>query len=143
HKTHPRASPASARGLIDGKLVVRGRSGPGAYREGSGEVFVRHAEVWRLPLVFLIFEVLNLAPDENVFHDGRLRFYLSGNTLTFQQIDLQGRALSFVGNGTMNTNDRQLDILLLARSPVRIRLPVVTDVLELFAREIMEVRVRG
>ena len=104
---------------------------------------VRHAEVWRMPIVFLIFQVLNLTPDENVFHDGWLKFDLSHESLIFRKIDLQGKALSFIGSGTMSLKDKALDLTLLARSPVRIRIPLLTDALELFSREIMEVRVGG
>jgi hypothetical protein len=137
------AESAAASGTIDGSLILRGKTGSGAYREGSGEVFVRHAQVWRLPLLFLIFQVLNLTPDENVFHDGWLRFDVSGDTVRFHRILLQGRALSFIGEGTMDISSRALDVTLLARSPVRLHLPLLTDLLELFAREFMEVKVSG
>ncbi|HUN82549.1 MAG TPA: hypothetical protein VMV81_13680 [Phycisphaerae bacterium] len=131
------------RGSIDGNIILQGRTGVHGYREGAGELMVRHAEVWRMPIVFLIFQVLNLTPDENVFHDGWLKFDLSHESLIFRKIDLQGKALSFIGSGTMSLKDKALDLTLLARSPVRIRIPLLTDALELFSREIMEVRVGG
>lgn len=133
----------NATGDIYGNLILRGRGGKDAYREGAGEVYVRSAQVWKLPLVFAIFQVLNLTPDENVFHDGRLKFFLSKNTLTLQSIDLQGRAVSFVGGGTMNLATRGLDVTLLAGSPVRLRVPFLTELLEGASREFMEVRLRG
>lgn len=133
----------NATGDIYGNLILRGRGGKDAYREGAGEVYVRSAQVWKLPLVFAIFQVLNLTPDENVFHDGRLKFFLSKDTLTLQAIDLQGRAVSFVGGGTMNLATRELDVTLLAGSPVRLRVPFLTDLLEGASREFMEVRLRG
>jgi hypothetical protein len=96
-----------------------------------------------MPIIFLIFQVLNLTPDENVFHDGWLTFDLSKDAIDFRKIDLQGKALSFIGRGKMELPGKTLDITLLARSPVRIRIPLLTDALELFSREIMEVRVSG
>ncbi|QOJ03355.1 MAG: AsmA-like C-terminal domain-containing protein [Planctomycetia bacterium] len=138
-----RSDMLQARGDIYGNLILRGRGGTAAYREGAGELYVRSAQIWKLPLLFAIFQVLNLTPDENVFHDGRLKFFLSKNTLTLQTIDLQGRAVSFVGGGTMNLATRELDVTLLAGSPVRIRVPFLTDLLEGASRELMEVRLRG
>ncbi|MFH1420299.1 MAG: AsmA-like C-terminal domain-containing protein [Planctomycetota bacterium] len=133
----------AARGSVYGNLILRGRSGKGGYREGVGELFVREAQVWKLPLVFAVFQVLNLSLDENVFHDGWLKFYLTKDTLTFQHIDLQGRAVSLVGGGRMDLPTKRLDITLLAGSPMRIRVPFLTDILDGVAREVMEIRVSG
>lgn len=133
----------TARGVVSGNFMLRGRTGVGGTREGAGEVFVSDAQIWKLPIIFAIFQVLNLAPDENVFHDGRMRFFLSGETLTFQKIDLQGKAMSFVGGGRMDLRSDQMDVTLLAGSPMRIRIPLLTDLLEGASREMMEIRVRG
>lgn len=147
-KEAPRPAPEperreTARGTISGNFMLRGQTGTGGYREGAGEVFISEAQIWKLPIVFAIFQVLNLTPDENIFHDGRMRFFLTGNLLTFQKIDLQGKAMSFVGGGRMDLLSKQLDVTLLAGSPVRIRIPLLTDLLEGASREMMELRVRG
>lgn len=133
----------TASGSVSGNLVLRGKTGKGGYREGAGEVFVSEAQVWKLPIILAIFQVLNLTPDENVFHDGRLKYYLSRDKLTLQKIDLQGKAMSFIGGGSMDLRTNQLDVTLLAGSPVRIRVPLLTDILEGASREIMEVRLTG
>jgi hypothetical protein len=132
-----------AQGKLFGNMFLRGRTGPGGYREGAGEMYVRAAQVWKLPLIMAIFQVLNLTPDENVFHDGRLKFFLNNDTLTFSQIDLQGRAVSFVGGGKMDLVTRAIDVTLLAGSPLRLRIPILTELLEKASREFMEVRIRG
>lgn len=134
---------ATAKGLVFGNMILRGRSGANRRREAAGEVFVREAQVWRLPLGFALFQMLNLTPDENVFHDGWIKYYVSQNTLTFQHIDLQGSAVAFVGGGRMDLPSKRLDVTLLAGSPVRIRVPFLTEILEGAAREVMEVKVRG
>ena len=133
----------AARGSIAGNLVLRGKTGKGGYREGAGEVLVSDAQVWKLPIGLAIFQVLNLTPDENVFHDGRLKFFLSRDRLTFRKIDLQGKALSFIGGGTMDLKSNRLDVTLLAGSPLRVRVPLLTEILEGASREMMEIRVTG
>jgi hypothetical protein len=146
--TRPQSVPVvpakeAAKGSIFGNLILRGRTGGNGYREGAGEIYLREAQVWKLPVVFAIFQVLNLAPDENVFHDGWLKYYVSGDTLTFQQIDLQGKAMSFIGGGRMDLRSKQLDVTLLAGSPVRLRVPLLTDLLQGATREVMQVQVSG
>lgn len=130
-------------GTIRGNLILQGRGGARGYREGAGELFVAGAQVWRMPIVFAIFQVLNLTPDKNVFHDGWIKYFISRDTLTFQKIDLQGKAVSFVGGGMMDMRTKQLDVRLLAGSPLRLRLPILTDLLEGASRELMEVRLTG
>lgn len=132
-----------AGGSIFGNMILQGRTGANGYREGAGEMFVRHAQVWRLPLMFAIFQVLNLTPDENVFHDGRLQFYLSRDTLVFQQIDLQGSALALIGGGRMELENGQLDVTLLSGSPLRMRLPLLTDLLDVASKDLRQVHVTG
>lgn len=132
-----------AQGDIYGNIVLRGRTGRTGFMEGAGELYIREARVWKLPIILAIFQVLNLTPDENVFHDGMLKIYLMRDKVVFNKIDLQGRAMSFIGGGSLDLNTDQLDITLLAGSPVRINLPLLTEVLEGASREIMEIRVRG
>lgn len=134
---------STATGTIEGNIILQGRSGRNSYREGAGELFIRDAQVWRMPLVFAIFQVLNLTPDENIFHDGWIKYYLSRDTLTFQKIDLQGKAVAFIGGGRMDMKTKQIDIVLVAGSPVRLKVPVITELLEGASRELMEVRLTG
>lgn len=132
-----------ARGALYGNFLLRGRVGRGDYREGVGELSLRDAQVWKMPLALAVFQVLNLAPDENVFHDGRCRFYLNDDVITLGLIDLQGKAMSFVGGGRLDLRTDQLDVTLLAGSPVRLRLPFLTEIMEGAARELMEIRLTG
>lgn len=147
---HPRREPIQAgeepqlaRGDVSGNIILKGRTGQGGYSGADGEFFIREAQVWKLPIILAIFQVLNLTTDENVFHDGRVKFYLSKDQLTFQKIDLQGKAMSFVGGGTLDLATDHLDVTLLAGSPLRIDVPLLTELLEGVSREIMEVRLTG
>ncbi len=130
-------------GTVHGNLVLRGRTGRQAFREGAGEVFIREAQIARVPIMLAIFQVLNLAPDENAFHDGWIRYSLAGPELRLQPIDLQGSALSFLGAGSLDLSSRRLEVTLVAGSPVRLRVPVLTELVEGASRELMEVRVTG
>jgi len=132
-----------ARGTIAGNFAMRGETGRRGYREGAGTVYIRDAQVWKLPFALAIFQVLNLTPDENVFHDGRIEMFLTDQKLILHKIDLQGKAMAFIGGGTLNLDSDDLDIRLLAASPVRVQVPLLTEILEGMAREAMEIHVTG
>lgn len=136
-------SDSHAEGEIAGNLILQGRTGPSGYREGAGEIFIRRAQVWKMPLIFALFQVVNLTPDENVFHDGWLQFFLSRDVINFQTIELRGAALSFEGGGTMVLPDYELDVMLVAASSSPLRLPILTEILEGATSELMHIRMTG
>ncbi len=135
--------PSAVRGRLFGRLSLRGRAGRPDDRRGAGEFFVREAGGWKLPLVLALFPVLGRAPDEDVFHDGWLTFQLDGARVRFTRIDLQGRSLALVGSGTMDLRTDELDLRLLAGSPHRLRLPLLSELLESAARDLLELEVTG
>lgn len=133
-----------ARGLIDGQLTLSGRFDQPASRRGSGEVSIREAQVFKIPLMFSLLQVVNLTLDNNAFHDALLHFYVQGRELVLDAIDLRGKALSMVGTGRVDTEADTLNLTFLMGGPLRLpRLPVLTDIVEDVARELMEVRVEG
>lgn len=144
HRPDARTPPGDkAKGTLAGNFAMRGETGRRRYREGAGTVYIRDAQVWKIPFAFAIFQVLNLTPDENVFHDGRVEMFLTDQKLILHKIDLQGKAMAFVGGGTLNLDSNDLDIRLLAASPVRVKVPLLTEILEGVAREAMELHVTG
>lgn len=132
-----------ARGTLAGNFAMQGETGRREYREGAGTVYIRDAQVWKIPFALAIFQVLNLTPDENVFHDGRIEMFLTDQKLILHKIDLQGKAMAFIGGGTVNLDSDDMDIRLLAASPVRLQVPILTEILEGVAREVMELHVTG
>jgi len=131
------------RGSVAGNLVIRGYGGENAGREGAGEIFVQEAQIWKLPVGLAMFQLLNLTPDENAFHDGWIKYHLAGDELTLNQIDLQGSAVSFIGGGRVNLRTRRLDVNLVAGSAVRMNVPILSELLEGATRELMELQVAG
>lgn len=132
-----------AQGLLVGEFKLQGLSGTNGFREGAGTVQIREAQVWKLPFMLLIFQVLALAPDSNVFHDGRLDLYLIDDLLYLRKINLQGNALSFVGGGKVNLDTRDIDMRLLAASSVQVDVPILREIVEGVAREASEIAVTG
>lgn len=133
----------TARGLLYGKFSMRGLTSRPNERRGGGELFLREAQVWKLPLMLKIFQLLNLAPDENMFHDGWLKFFIEGNTMHMTKIDLQGGAISLIGSGELNIENDEINIRLLAGSPHRLRVPIVTEMIEGASRDLFELHITG
>jgi hypothetical protein len=132
-------------GVVDGRFYLTGLAGDSASRKGGGKVSVRDAELYRLPPLLAILHVINLSvPEESAFQSAKADFTLVGDELQLQGIELLGTALALIGEGTMALSTQSLDLRLITVSPHRwAQVPVVSEMLEGMARELMEVEVTG
>lgn len=137
--------PVQAKGLLEGRLALTGRFNDPSSRRGGGAVFIRKAEMFKVPLVLAILQVVNLAiQDNNAFTDARLAFAVDGDELLLDEIDLRGRSFSMVGAGRVQIPTETLDLTLLVGSPLKLpRMEVLTELVEGVARELVEVHVEG
>ncbi len=144
-KRKPGDEPVQLKGLVEGNLVLTGRFGDLRTRRGGGTILIREAQMFKVPLLLGIFRVIHLAiDDDNAFHNGTLSFIVDGDELILDEIDLRGKAFSMVGAGRVRTPTQAMHLILLVGSPLRLpRVEVLSELLEGFARELMEVHVEG
>lgn len=137
--------PTTATGFIDGRLFLTGTSGRVESRRGSGEVHIRQAQMYKLPFVLAMLTAINMTiPDDNAFHDARMRFDIEGNLLKFNTIQLQGKSLSMLGSGSMDTENEQLNLTFITGSPHALpRIPLLTELAQGASRELMEISITG
>jgi len=120
--------PEDVRGVADALIRVSGPVNDPLSRRGSGNVVVRDAYLYRLPLLMAILQVFQLRmPDRNAFDQLEASFLLNGNTVQFEDVRLTGAALKLRGKGTMTLPGRRLDVYLAAWQDV----PVLTKLIEL------------
>lgn len=132
-------------GRANVQLHLSGTLGQTTTRRGGGSFEIVNGRIYHLPLVLAILNSLKLsAPDEGVFDEAQARFFVSGNTVSFDEIVLRGSVVALVGSGTMKLPEYTVDLDLVNIAPEAWgRLPLLTDVLEGAARELMGLRVTG
>ncbi len=137
--------PTKATGTVDGRLYLSGVSGQVGSRHGAGEVHVRHAQMYKLPFVLAMLSTINFAiPDDNAFHNAQAVFHLQGDQLVFETIELQGKSLSMLGSGSMDTETETLNLTFLTGSPHPLpRIPLLTEMVQNVSRELMEIEITG
>lgn len=103
--------PAELKGKLEGRVQVQGAGNSVYGMTGSGELKVRDAELYELPLLVSMLKVLrNRTPDSTAFNQIDAKFTLQGEHLTFQQLDLLGDAISLYGRGDASL-DRQVNLV--------------------------------
>jgi hypothetical protein len=141
----PAEALAPLSGHVDGRFYLTGVTGESAQRRGGGRIQVRDAELYRLPLLLSVLHVINLSiPENSAFQSGSAQLTIVGDELRLGNIELIGGALVLIGQGSMALSTGALDLQLVAVSPHRwARMPVVSEMLEGMARELVEVHVTG
>ncbi len=93
------------RGKVLGSVQLQGRgSGLHALR-GSGEIRLRNADIYELPLMVSMLKVLRVrSPDSTAFTKSDMQFRIAGPHLYFDQLDFLGDAVSLYGKGEMDFN---------------------------------------
>ncbi|MHC4795853.1 MAG: hypothetical protein ACYTF1_04330 [Planctomycetota bacterium] len=144
-KRRPEEKPVKLKGLVNGSLDLAGKFGIPQSRRGGGAIVIRESQMFKVPLLLAILQVVHFAIDDNnAFHDGTLAFMVDGDELILNEIDLRGRSFSMIGAGRVKTADQALDLTLLIGSPLRLpKVQVLTELLEGVARELVEVHVEG
>jgi hypothetical protein len=132
-------------GALDGRVYLTGDFGDVADRRGGGLVRIRDARLYRLPLILAILNVLDLqVTDDSAFQEASAKLTIVGQELRIDDLELFGEALAMSGEGTIHLPTKELDLRLIAVSPHDwARLPVMSEMLEGMARELVEVHVTG
>ncbi len=94
----------SGQGRFDGKL------GAGDLLKGSGAGRLTDANVYQLPFIVQLMNLLRITPTEDVaFTDGEVEFAMFGEMITLNRLQLWGDLLALDGGGTLNRR-RELDL---------------------------------
>jgi hypothetical protein len=141
----PGSTPIDVSGVCDAHLFVSGRVGDPRSAQGGGQVQIEHARLFRLPLLLEILDVLGLiAPANGASQTASADFYILGSDVELRDIMLRDRTVAMVGAGRLRRPGYDMDLRLVAVSPHRwFQLPVLTELLEGTARELVEIRARG
>ena len=97
-------------GTLSGQTHLQGNLAAMDLLRGTGTARVSGANVYQLPLIVQILNLLRLEASEDVaFTDGQVRFSLAGETVTFHDLQMWGDLVALQGGGTLNRR-RELDL---------------------------------
>ena len=139
----PRGEDLARRGLITGRLTVRGGvSEGGPPRVGRGAFRITGGEVVRLPLLTPVYELINLQPPVGEeLGDAAIEFGLTGDRLVFDRLFVRSASIVMEAAGGADLADRTLDLAVRTRG--RVRVPLVSDLINALRDELIGVRITG
>ncbi len=136
--------PAPVQGRAFGVLQLSGnRHGTHSLR-GRGQIGLRDADIYRLPLMVAVLKILRAeSPDRTAFTTSDIGFRIEGDHVYFDRIDMSGDAISLKGKGDMDLQ-RQINLdfyTLLGRE--RDYLPALLPFLGEASRRLLKIHVSG
>lgn len=141
----PGAKPLKGRVGVRATLQGEGRNI--AALKGEGAVNVREAQLYELPQIVRILQILSVqAPNENAFSSCDVDFKVLGDHLELSRVLLEGEALTLFGNGwlTVRAQERLIDLTLSARLGIsKTQIPVLSDLLGAASDQVSQIRVEG
>jgi hypothetical protein len=133
-------------GVVSGHVFVRGQGGDVATRAGGGELRIMGASLLHSRVTASVVEAERAAkhPVGATIEQAELRFAWDGNLLRFNRVDLHTPARRLIGEGSWNTDSGAISFNLIGASREdALRLPVLTDLLELAGNELVQYRIIG
>lgn len=132
------------KGTVSANLVLQGTGRSYHNLDGKGEVQIRDANIYELPLLVGLLKILrSRSPDTTAFNQCDMKFRLQGQHIYLDQINFLGDAVSLYGMGYTNF-DQQLKMVFhgtLGRNDYRI--PLLKNFVARANQSIMEMYVSG
>jgi hypothetical protein len=141
------AAPAPPRpGRIDGQVYLRNEPGATPERRGGGGIRIRGASFLQTPVLADVAEAGQeqrpRISDE--VDQADIQFLWLDAKIQMQRIEIVSADLRMVGQGTWDMESDTIDITLVGAHPRHWqRLPLITDLLESAAQELVQYRVEG
>ena len=131
-------------GKIDGSVSLRGEGPSLARLTGEGNVHIREANIYELPLLVSLLKILRHgAPDSTAFNQSDIEFRIQGPHITLNRIDFLGDVVDLHGYGETGF-DQHVKLAFRAElGPREYALPFVKNVVGHASQGIMQLYVDG
>ena len=125
-------------------LRLRGNASGVHSLRGDGYIQLRNARIYEVPVILALLNVLRIKePDRTAFDEAQMEFTVNGENFDFQKIELNGDAISLIGQGSVNMDSEvNLDFYtMMGRN--RWFIPVVTKLYQAGSKQVWWVKVDG
>lgn len=131
------------RGRLMASVDLRGQGRSLNMLGGSGEIKLRDADIYELPVMIAVLRSLAVGqPDPKAFSESDIKFHIEGPYVYLDQIAFRGDAISLTGEGEMDfhRNIRLTFRAMLGRSD---RIPILRELMGGVSEQIMLIHVNG
>ena len=131
-------------GKIFANINLRGAGKSLNTLKGRGEIKLREANVYELPMMISLLKLLSIRePDTNAFSESDIRFSIGGNHIYFNPINFTGDAISLRGRGEMDFNSKVNLNFYTVVGRDKMYVPIISPVLGGASQQVLVINVTG
>ncbi|MBQ9812546.1 MAG: AsmA-like C-terminal domain-containing protein, partial [Thermoguttaceae bacterium] len=135
------------KGRISARASLMGEGASLATLKGEGDLDVQDAELYELPQIVKIFQILSVKdPEQAAFNSLTVKYDVLGDRLKLTNVLLRGDAMTLFGEGwlTIKGQEKLIDLTLNSRlGNPSTQIPVVSDLIGEVGDQITQIRVEG
>lgn len=131
-------------GVLSAQLNIEGLPGDRRTTSGRGQLDVRNANMYELPMAMTLMQILNLSwPSSRAFDRASAQFALAGDDVRLDSVALEAPNLNIIGGGFMKYSTLALDLSLVTRNPRPVQLGPVGEIVSGVKDQFVNIRVTG
>ncbi len=131
-------------GKVDAKLMLSGEGSSTARLAGDGDIHIRDANIYKLPLLMGMLQVLRTgAPDKTAFNQSDIAFRIQGPHVYLDKIDFLGDVVDLYGYGETDFDQNVKLIFRGEFGPRNYHLPLVKNIVGQMSQQVMQMYVDG
>ena len=143
-KIHAAGSLAQPTGTLSANLTLEGLVANPASRRGRGELEIRNADMYDVPLAVATLQILNLTLPTSKSFDRAWATYLVENDLVYLDLlQIQAPTIEIIGAGVMDWSTLGLDLDMFTRNPTSPQFGPLSDLLDVFKDQLVSIHVTG
>jgi hypothetical protein len=135
---------SDVKGRIFGDLGLTGNSLGTHSFQGVGQVQLRQAEIFELPLMLAVLKSMHVGTkNQTAFDESNVDFRISGEEIDFTRIEMLGSPVSLLGNGKANF-DREIDLNFYSiMGKNRFEIPILSELYKASSQQVLWINVDG
>ncbi|MBT4694729.1 MAG: hypothetical protein HOB73_15440, partial [Planctomycetaceae bacterium] len=130
-------------GRVDAAVRLRGVAGDRTTWVGDGQVRLKQADTYELPLMVALFNKIDMQADRGVFSSTDVDFRIRNDQIVLDRIDLRGDTVSLFGTGWMSFEE-EINLNFYSRvGRQQIVIPIINAVLTEASKSLLQIEVVG
>ncbi len=144
--TRPAEAPGAPAptGVVTASLSLEGSTLNATDRHGRGDLRIRNARLYEVPLTLAVLQIINLSwPSSTAFDSASARYLIDGDTVRFDRISFDAPGVQIAGTGTMTYSTLALNLNLYSHNPRPLLPGPLGDALSMVKNELLSIHVGG
>jgi len=130
-------------GRVDAAVRLRGIAGDRTTWIGDGQVRLKQADTYELPLMVALFNKIDMQADRGVFSSTDIDFRVRNDQIVLDRIDLRGDTVSLYGTGWMSFEE-EINLNFYSRvGRQQVVIPIINAVLTEASKSLLQIEVVG